>query len=110
MGDFGEVAAAFAARLMAAAPAATFKAAEHLREVAVNRAPIETGNLRASAEVRPIDDGAEVRFPGPYARRQEFELSWHHEVGQALYLTSSVLSEKRACIDIMAAELRKAAE
>ena len=36
--------------VLAAIPAASFKAMEHLREVAVNRTPIESGDLRTSAD------------------------------------------------------------
>lgn len=92
-----------------AIPAASFKAMEHLREVAVERTPIETGDLRASAETKTTPEGADVYYPGPYARYQEFELL-RHETGQRLYLTSSVLSETPKVIEILAEELRKVIE
>ncbi|XAS66544.1 hypothetical protein V3C33_13740 [Micrococcaceae bacterium Sec5.7] len=91
-------------------PAAAFKAMEHVREVAVSRAPLETGDLRASASTELTQDGAKVTFPGPYARRQEYELDYRHETGQALYLTSTIIQEEQAVLDIVAAELRKVIE
>jgi len=95
--------------VLAAIPEASFKAMEHVRSVAVERAPIETGNLRASAETKPAPDGASVYFPGPYSRFQEFEIL-RHEVGQRLYLTSSILSEAPKVIEILTQELSKVLE
>ncbi|MEA5453579.1 hypothetical protein SPF06_02480 [Sinomonas sp. JGH33] len=115
MVSFDEAAGEFEERILAAFPAAAAKAAEHLKQVAVDRAPLETGNLRAEAEVIPEENGATVRFPGPYARYQEFGVSkdgstLHHEVGQSFYLTSSVFSEKQTCIEIVAQELNQATD
>ncbi|WP_051422913.1 HK97 gp10 family phage protein [Arthrobacter sp. MA-N2] len=98
------------ARVEEAVPAAAFKAMEHVREVAVSRTPIETGNLRGSAETKPEPNGARVYFPGPYARYQEFELGLRHEQGQALYLTSTIISEEQKVLEIVDEELRKAME
>ena len=95
-------------RVEQAAPAATFKAAEHVREVAVSRAPIETGNLRGGASTETTDNGAEVIFPGPYARYQEYELGLRHEEGQALYLTSTMITEEDKVIEIMTEALQEA--
>ncbi|MFF2296977.1 hypothetical protein [Arthrobacter sp. NPDC058127] len=97
-------------RVEEAVPAAAFKAMEHVREVAVSRAPIETGNLRGSASTEITPEGAKVTFPGPYARYQEFELGLRHEQGQALYLTSTVISEEEKVLEIVDEELRKAME
>lgn len=97
--------------VLAAIPEASFKAMEHVREVAVNRTPLESGNLRAGAStVNTIDKkGAAVYYPGPYSRYQEYEIL-RHEVGQRLYLTSSILSEAPKVIEILANELRKVIE
>lgn len=92
-------------RIRAAAPQASFKAMEHLREVAVSRAPLETGNMRAEAETIPGPMGASVYFPGPYSRYQHYELQLRHEEGQALYLAQSVATESDAVIGILNAEL-----
>jgi len=95
--------------VIAAIPAASFKAMEHVREVAVNRTPLETGNLREEAATTSSPDGAEVTYPGPYARYQEYEIL-RHEVGQRLYLTSTILSEAPKVIEILASELREVIE
>ena len=115
MVSFSEAAQAFQDRIQAAIPEAATRAAAHLQEVAVSRAPLETGNLRSSASVRPIENGAEVHFPGPYARYQEFGVSHtgkmlRHETGQSFYLSSSVASEAEACRQIAAEVIRRATE
>ncbi|MDP5226628.1 MULTISPECIES: hypothetical protein [Arthrobacter] len=92
-------------RIRAKAPEASFKAMEHLRQVAVDRTPIETGNLRDSAETIPAPMGASVYFPGPYARYQHYELDLKHEEGEALYLLNSVVSESDTVVGILAQEL-----
>lgn len=93
-----------------AIPAASFKAMEHLRQVAVNRTPIETGDLRASAETRATPNGADVYYPGPYSRYQHYEILRHERGGQRLYLEASVLSETPKVLEILAQELRKVIE
>jgi len=97
--------------VIAAIPEATFKAMEHLREVAVNRTPLETGDLRAGAStVNSIDKkGSSVYYPGPYARYQHYEIL-RHEVGQRLYLESAVISETPKIIEILTQELGKVIE
>jgi len=96
-----------------AIPGAAFKGMEHLREVAVSKTPVETGNLRAEASTIPAGDGASVYYPGPYARLQEYGVSTsgkelRHEVGQSFFLVTSVLQETEAVLEIVANELRKA--
>jgi hypothetical protein len=97
------------AEVIAAIPAAAFKAMEHVREVAVSRTPLDTSNLRTSAETKPAPTGASVYYPGPYARYQEYEIL-RHEVGQRLYLTSTIIQEAPKVIEILATELRKVIE
>ncbi|MCA4132942.1 HK97 gp10 family phage protein [Arthrobacter sp. M4] len=96
-------------RVDAAIPDAAFKAMEHLREVAVSRTPLESGDLRAGAStVNAIDkSGASVYYPGPYARYQEYEIL-RHEVGQRLYLTSAVETETPKVLEILGQEIHKA--
>lgn len=103
------------ARVEEAIPGAAFKAMEHVREIAVSRAPLETGNLRSSAETVPTEDGAAVYFPGPYSRYQEFGISHsgeelRHETGQSLYLTSSIIQEAPKVLEILTEEIHKAIE
>ncbi|MFJ4286405.1 hypothetical protein ACIPY0_12235 [Paenarthrobacter nicotinovorans] len=91
----------------AAIPAASFKAMEHLRQVAVNRTPLESSDLRGSAYVHATPDGADVIYDSVYARYQHYEIL-RHEVGQRLYLEASVVSETPKVIEILTAELRPA--
>lgn len=92
--------------MVEAIPAATFKAMEHLREVAVSKTPIETGDLRASASVEAIPNGAKVYYPGPYARAQHYRLDYRHEEGQALYLEQPMVQETEKILEIVANDLR----
>jgi len=98
--------------VVAAIPDASFKAMEHLREVAVSKTPMETGHLRAGAStVNTIDSkGAAVYYPGPYARYQHYELQLRHEVGQSLYLEQPLVQETEKILEITATELRKVIE
>jgi hypothetical protein len=99
----------------AAIPDASFKAMEHLRGVAVEKAPLQTGNLRAGASVVPNPDGALVRFEGPYARYQEYGISHNgkelrHETGQSFYLVTSLYEEMPKILEIVTNELRRIIE
>jgi hypothetical protein len=73
---------------------------ERIRTAAIVRAPkyvgrpnprIIPGFLRASAFVQYVDpqapeNGGVVGFGAIYARRQHYETTWHHRIGEALYL------------------------
>lgn len=91
--------------VIAAIPAATFKAMEHLRQVAVSKTPLESGDLRTSASVESTLEGARVYYPGPYARYQHYVLDLRHEVGQALYLEQPLVQETPRILEIVATEL-----
>lgn len=95
--------------VLEAIPKASFKAMEHLRQVAVERTPMESGNLRAEASTIPNPNGASVYYPGPYSRYQHYEIL-RHEVGQRLYLEVSVISETPKVLEILAQELRQVIE
>lgn len=80
-----------AARAEAGAMAGGELGIELIKERAVAGAPVRSGHLRGSAETLPLSGWPRAewrcRFPGPYARRQHFELSWRHpHGGHALYL------------------------
>lgn len=92
--------------VVAAIPAAAAKAMAHLHQVAVDRTPLQDGNLRGWSYVESVPGGANVVYPGPYARYQHYEIL-RHEVGQRLYLSSAVLSETPKVLEILATELRK---
>lgn len=98
--------------VIAAIPAATFKAMEHLHEVAVSKTPLQDGNLRGgSATTNSIDRmGAVVTFLGPYARYQHYELQLRHDVGQALYLEQPLVQETEKILEIVTNELRAVIE
>jgi len=88
---------------------AVARAAEHIRATAVELAPIREGNLRASAGVTVFDHTATVKFPGPYARYQHFELELRHpRGGQALYLEQPMNTEVEKVTQIMADTLKEA--
>jgi hypothetical protein len=95
--------------VLAAIPAASFKAMTHVHGVAVNRTPLESGNLRGESYVESTPAGADIVYPGPYARYQHYEIL-RHEVGERLYLEKSVLSETPKALEILAQELRKVIE
>jgi hypothetical protein len=107
VGDFAVHLEKITDAVIAAIPEAAAKGMEHLRTVAVSKTPIETGHLRAEAEVKVNDDGAEVYYPGPYARYQHYELQLRHEDGQALYLEQPLVTETQAILAIVAQELGK---
>jgi hypothetical protein len=112
MGDFHVHLEQVTAEVIAAIPEAARKGMEHLHAAAVQKAPVETGHLRASASVKVHDDGAEVYFPGPYARYQEYGISHtgkvlRHEVGQSFYLVTSLVQETPAVLQIVTEELAR---
>lgn len=98
-----------AARVEEAIPAAAYKAMTHLHGVAVERTPLESGNLREESYVESTPEGANVVYPGPYARWQHYEIL-RHEVGQRLYLSSAVESETPKVMEILTEEIHRAIE
>lgn len=95
--------------VMDAIPAASFKAMAHVHRVAVNRTPLDTGDLRGESYIKATPHGADIVYPGPYARYQHYEIL-RHDVGERLYLEKSVLSETPKALEILAQELRKVIE
>lgn len=97
-----------AARVHEALQPAAMTAMEAIvRPEVARQTPVETGNLVGSEEVRPIDNGAEIFIPGPYSRRQHFELSYHHNTGNALYLELPMVSKAPDVFRFLGDELRK---
>lgn len=92
------------------APFASGRAAEHIRGVSTGLAPILTGDLRASAEVKAVSHTMfRVYYPGPYARYQHYGLDFRHpQGGQALYLQQPMFTEAEKCLQIMADTIREA--
>jgi hypothetical protein len=95
-----------AGRVQAALTPAAMKAMEMIRVEVAQGTPVETGNLVGSEEVRPTVDGAEIYIPGPYARRQEYELSYHHNTGHALYLTLPMIQKADDALKMIAEDVR----
>lgn len=93
-----------------AAPAAVRRAAEFIRGEAVLLAPVLTGHLKQSAEMRQTGPSTcEVSFPGPYARYQHYELQLRHpRGGQALYLEQPMVEKSGDAVELMARTLREA--
>lgn len=97
-----------------AATAATVRGllqgAEHIRGVAVNRTPIDTGDLRNSATAQ-VDEGAltgAVSYDTPYAVRQHEGLGFYHFTGQSKFLETAANEEIDTARALLAAQLRRA--
>lgn len=78
-------------------------AAEHVMGVAVDRTPIEEGNLRRSASTSVDDRGrrAAISYSSPYAVPVHEVLNARHPKGQAKFLESALNSEKDAVREIL---------
>lgn len=83
-------------------------AAEHLRTVAVQRTPLETGTLRNSAKVTADGTRAAVSYNTKYAVKQHEELGYAHKDGQAKYLESATVSEKETMLQIIGQQIKGA--
>lgn len=102
-------------KMIALAPIAVGRGAEHVRGVAAPLTPVESGHLVGAAGVtvhggvgdRAIAVG-EVYYPGPYARNQHYSLDFQHETGQALYLEQPMLTEAEKVNEIIAGTLEEA--
>jgi hypothetical protein len=107
-GDFEEMLDGLDSRITAALTPALAKAMEHVRGVAVELTPVESGNLRGSAGVTVEGLEAQLLFPGPYARYQHYGLDFRHPMGgQALYLEQPMITEAPKAFKIIADEIGK---
>jgi hypothetical protein len=84
------------------------EAIEHIRGVSAEQTPIETGHLVGSAEVHVEGLQASIRYPGPYARYQHYELQLRHEHGNALYLELPMVTEAGVAFTIITRRIRDA--
>ncbi|HET6909830.1 MAG TPA: hypothetical protein VFH54_10870 [Mycobacteriales bacterium] len=103
-------------RVREVSPEALNDAAQHVLEVAREKAPLlvdlkrandqrraDPGALRASGYARVVDDTtAEVGFSEFYAGWQHERTDYHHQVGQAKYLEEPLVTEKDEAMRIMA--------
>lgn len=84
-------------------------AGNHLVGEAVERAPLETGALRASANMSASGDGeVTVAFNTPYAAKQHEEVGYAHTDGEAKYLENAMLAEQDTLRRIIAEQIRRA--
>jgi len=109
-------------RVREISPEALDEAAQHVLEVAKEKAPLlvdlkranderrsDPGELRDSGYVQVRDDNtAEVGFSAFYAGWQHERLDYHHEVGQAKYLEEPLVTEKDEAMRIIADRLGEA--
>lgn len=101
--DFDSVVDGMAARLVFGQQGAARAAATYLMALSQSKTPVETGNLRASHDVKVTGVGsAEITVAGPYARYQHFGLDFRHETGQALYLEMALIEGAHEALAIMA--------
>lgn len=109
-------------RVRAVSPEALDDAAQHVLEVAREKAPLlvdlkkanderrsDPGALRASGYARVVDDTtAEVGFSEFYAGWQHERMDYHHVDGQAKYLEEPLVTEKDEAMRIMANRIEDA--
>jgi hypothetical protein len=84
--------------------------ADHIRDVAVRRAPTRTGALRASARTvaEPGSGTAAVTFDADYAVYQHENLDYRHDDGGPKFLETAMVSERGAVARLVQAEIRAA--
>lgn len=83
---------------------------DHVRDVAVHRAPRLTGTLRASAHVtqEPGSGTAAIGFGADYAIYQHERMDYQHDDGGPKFLETALVSERREVARLMQTEVRKA--
>lgn len=106
--DFGLSFDEIRSAIAAATPIALGKAAEHVRAVAAELTPVQSGHLVGSAGVTVVGNEAQVKYAGPYARYQHYGLDFRHTKGQALFLEQPMITEADKVNQIIADTLRGA--
>lgn len=98
------------ANVKKAARTGTRKAAERLKALAIPKTPIRDGVLRESASVKGVNAEpiALVVFDTPYAAAQHEHEEYHHDEGQAHYLSEPLQENGRQLQGIIANEIREA--
>lgn len=96
------------ARIRAAASDGILASLEVIREDAENRAPLETGHMRNSANTAV--DGLEgaVGFDTDYAVIQHEALDFDHQDGEAKFLENAVIANRQVVGQIIAESIRRA--
>ncbi|MGP6175439.1 hypothetical protein [Corynebacterium sp. A21] len=73
-----------------------------------DKAPLETGVLRASGKVSTDGKGtAAVSYNTPYAAKQHEEVGYHHTDGEAKYLENAMRDEAENVKRIIAERVRR---
>lgn len=105
---------AITAELVPAAQRGAAAAAEYARGLAVEQAPVETGNLRGSSFVEPFGEGARIVFDSPYAAIQH-EVPMNHTpgnngegAGKDHYLSDPLRDNREDILQIMSKPVREA--
>ncbi len=81
-------------------------AAEVVKQEAIQRTPLETGELRNSAGTASEGLEAVVYFDTPYAVKQHEEVGYHHQDGEAKFLENAVIATKSTVAAIVAEAIR----
>lgn len=97
-----------AARVNAARRKALLNSANHVKERAVERTPLETGALRNSATASVGDRQAAVSYNTPYAVKQHEEVGYQHQDGEAKFLENAMRSEADAVKRLIAQAYQEA--
>lgn len=82
-------------KIQAALATASYRAAASIQTLAVDRTPIEQGDLRGTTTLRTVTEASaartEIAYNMIYATRQHEETGWNHpRGGQAKYLESAM--------------------
>lgn len=94
--------------IRAAAAEGLADAAEVVKQEAIERAPVETGVLRNSANTAIEDLEAAVGFDTPYAVIQHEEVGFHHPDGEAKFLENAVIATQQKVAAVIAESIRRA--
>jgi hypothetical protein len=92
----------------AVTPEALGKAMEHIRGVAAEQTPIETGHLVGTAAVHVNGNEASITYDGPYARYQHERMDLRHPHGNAKFLELPMVTEKDKAMQIIATDIARA--
>ena len=82
-------------------------AAEVVKQEAIQRAPLDTGYLRNTAQAQAEGNEAVVSFDGPYSVRQHEEVGYHHQDGEAKYLENAVIAKQSVVAQVIAQSIRR---
>ena len=81
--------------------------AHDLLSKSIQRAPIDTGDLRGSGTVEVNGSSAIVAYSTQYALRQHEELNYHHDNGEAKYLENPLKENERTYIQYLIDAIRR---